>query len=97
MIPIYHVDDHGELLLGGVNQPDSFLREYEFKLKHVYDRLYTNRGREIAEVRRQAAQRFHDDLVSEIKQGHTTLGAVLNRMPAGFEPEENERLHRSEN
>ena len=80
MIPIYRVDNMGELLLGGADQPDSFLREYEFKLKRVYDRLCTKRGREIAEVRRQTAQRFHKDLVSEIREGHTTLGTVLSRM-----------------
>ena len=79
-IPIYRVDDNGELLLGGADQPDSFLREYVFKLRKVYDRLYTRRGREIAEARRHAAQRFHDDLVAEIREGHTTLGAVLNRL-----------------
>ena len=81
MIPIYRVDENGELLLGGADQPDSFLREYVFKLSKVYDRLYTQRGREIAEVRRRAAQRFHDDLVAEIQQGHTTLQNVLSQMP----------------
>ena len=80
MIPVYRVDPNGELLLGGVDQPDSFLREYVFKLSRVYDRLFTTRGKEIAEVRRKAAQRFYEDLISEIKEGHTTLSQVLDRL-----------------
>lgn len=79
-IPIYNVDEAGNLLLGSINQPDSFLREYEFKLKNLYDRLYTGRGREIAQSRRLAAQQFCNALVGEIKEGHTTLHSVLNRL-----------------
>ncbi len=79
-IPIYIVDDAGNLLLGSIDQPDSFLREYEFKLKNLYDRLYTGRGREIAQSRQLAAQQFCDALVGEIKEGHTTLHSVLNRL-----------------
>ena len=79
-IPIYNVDEAGNLLLGSINQPDSFLREYEFKLKNLYDRLYTGRGREIAQSRQLAAQIFCDALVGEIKEGHTTLQCVLSRL-----------------
>lgn len=79
-IPIYHVDDDGNLLPGAIDQPDSFLREYEFKLKKVYDRLYTRHGKELAEARRQTAQQFHDALVNEITEGHTTLSRVLDRL-----------------
>ena len=79
-IPIYNVDEAGNLLFGSIDQPDSFLREYEFKLKNLYDRLYTRRGREIAQSRRLAAQQFCDALVGEIKEGHTTIHCVLNRL-----------------
>lgn len=79
-IPIYNVDSAGNLLLGSIHQPDSFLREYEFKLKNLYDRLFTRHGREIAETRRLAAQQFCDALTGEIKEGHTTLPSVLKRL-----------------
>lgn len=79
-IPIYHVDDGGNLILGATDQPDSFLREYELKLKTVYDRLYTNRAREIADERRLSAERYFEALLTEIKMGHTTLDDILKRM-----------------
>lgn len=88
-IPIYHVDQDGTLLLGGTNQPDSFLREYEFKLKNLYDRLYTPQAQEIAYKRRLAAQQFCEALKSEITEGHTTLHSVLKRLSAEIIPAKN--------
>lgn len=76
-IPIYHVDDDGNLISGETPQPDSFLREYVFKLQNLYDRLYTKRAKEIAQERRYVAESFYNALLREIVEGHTTLARML--------------------
>lgn len=75
-IPLYNVDNEGNLILGEIDQPDCFLREYIFKLQNVYDRLYTTHAKEIAKKRRTAAQIYYAALVSEIVEGHSTLDRV---------------------
>lgn len=45
---------------------DSFIHEYNFKLKRVYDKFYTARGREIAEKRKKTAVKFYEGLMEEI-------------------------------
>lgn len=79
-IPIYNVDDEGNLILGEVNQPDCFLREYIFKLQNVYNRLYTKHAKEIAQKRRNAAQIYYEALVSELVETHSTLDRVLHQL-----------------
>lgn len=48
----------------------SFLQEYCFKLKNIYDGFLTKRGKEIAEERRAAAQNFYAGLFDEVKQSY---------------------------
>ena len=81
-IPIYHVDDDGNLISGETPQPDSFLREYVFKLQNIYDRLYTKRAKEIAQERRHVSKFFYDAIWHEIVEGHTTLARVLTALTA---------------
>lgn len=76
-IPLYNVGTDGNLILGNVDQPDCFLREYAFKLQNIYDRLYTKRGKEIAFSRRKAAEQYYQALVAEIIEGHSTLEHIL--------------------
>ena len=84
-IPLYNVDNEGNLILGEIDQPDCFLREYIFKLQNVYDRLYTKHAKEIAQKRRTAAQIYYTALVSEIVEGHSTLDRVLKQLTEDIE------------
>ena len=52
----------------GENKEDkeTFLKEYNFKLKNLYDKFYTKEAMEIAEVQKEYAQIFYDKLVDQI-------------------------------
>ncbi len=65
--PLYLVDGGGRILDGTELDPQpSFLREYNFKLIRLYDRLYTPEAKAIAEKRKTTAQRFYQGLLEEI-------------------------------
>lgn len=74
--PLYHVDAARQLVLGDAGEKDSFFHEYNFKLKHVYDRLYTTRARDIARGRQKASQDFYNALRDEVHSAHRE-GALL--------------------
>jgi uncharacterized protein len=69
--PLYTVDEKGNVLDGGSGEPPSFFHEYRFKLEKVYDMLYTKRGREIANKRRDPAAAFYNSLLSEARECYT--------------------------
>lgn len=48
----------------------SFFREYNFKLKNIYGKFFTQRGREIALGRKKAAEDFYAALLSEVNAEH---------------------------
>ena len=64
--PLYSVDEAGRVLDGTEREPFSFFQEYQYKLKHVYDKFYTVRGRELAEQCRAIAVAFYDGLLDEV-------------------------------
>lgn len=64
--PIYSTGEDGRILDGSGEEPDSFCREYRYKLEHVYDRFLTESGRRLAEERRAAAKAFYDALMAEV-------------------------------
>lgn len=68
--PLYCVDQAENVLDGSENDGRSFFHEYHFKLKNLYDRLYTQRGREIAKERQKSATAFYESLLGEIKACH---------------------------
>ncbi len=78
--PIYGTEPDGQVQYGETAERFSFLGEYEFKLKNLYDRFCTETGRQIAQTRHAAATQFHDALLSEILESHTTLDAVLETL-----------------
>ena len=65
-IPLYHVGNKGKIIDGKDDLEDSFLREYNYKLINVYNRLYTKRGKEIAEERKKITYAFYEELYKEI-------------------------------
>lgn len=68
--PLYLLDDNGCILDGTYSSNPSFLHEYNFKLKKLYDKFFTKRGSEIANQRRAAAIDFYDNILNEVKSTH---------------------------
>lgn len=64
---LYALDENGSPVLREENSDDSFFREYNYKLKKLYDNFYTDKGRAIAEERRKAAEDFFNALCLEIE------------------------------
>jgi len=75
--PLYTLDDAWNVSDGADTSTPSFFHEYHFKLKRVYNRLYTERGNQIAAARRQAAERFYDDLLGEVQTAYVGGKALL--------------------
>ena len=48
----------------------SFFKEYKFKLEKLYDKFYTQRGRELAENRRKHAVEFYGNLLGEVRESY---------------------------
>jgi hypothetical protein len=58
----------GKISDGREDKTPSFFQEYCYKLEKLYDRFYTDRGRELALQRRAAAVRFYENLYEEVTQ-----------------------------
>lgn len=79
---LYCVDENNRVLDGTGDMEQSFMREYNFKLKKVYDRFYTRRGYELAMQRRAAAKEFYESLLYEanstVDRGLELLKNLIN-------------------
>ena len=64
--PLYSVSQVG-ICDGTEDSEDSFFREYKFKLEKIYDRFYTQRGREEALGRKTAAVSYYENLLREVR------------------------------
>ena len=65
--PLYVLDDDGHIIIdGGGAEISSFFQEYNYKLKNIYDSLYTERAREIASERQKIMTDFYNTLYNEI-------------------------------
>lgn len=65
--PLYSRLPDGMIADGSGEEPHSFFQEYHFKLKNLYDQFYTERGREIALERKQAAEDFYRSMLKEVQ------------------------------
>ncbi len=75
--PLYTVDENMLLQDGTTaDAPDSFLREYHFKLIRLYDRFYTEEAHRIAQKRKKLLVDFHTELLEEISL--TNLDELLD-------------------
>lgn len=68
--PLYSVDDNGIVLNGELDNKPSFFKEYNWKLKNIYDTFFTNRAKIIAEQRRQASIDFYESMYKEVFENH---------------------------
>jgi uncharacterized protein len=64
---LYTVDEAGNMQNGkDPDAPESFIKEYHYKLEKLYDRFYTPEASAIAEKRKKNAKKFYKALVEEI-------------------------------
>ena len=56
--PLYSLGDDGMPSNGEGDEQPSFFQEYNFKLKNLYDKFYTERGRQLAAERKAPQKRF---------------------------------------
>ncbi len=80
--PIYTTAEDGSILDGsGAQEPDSFFREYRYKLEKVYDRFLTEAGARLAAGRKQAAEAFYasvlDEVTQSVRAGRESIEAAL--------------------
>lgn len=68
--PLYSLMNDGEINDGTVKD-DTFFAEYKFKLERLYDRFYTEKGREIAFERKKHAEDFYNNLLGEIRNTYS--------------------------
>ena len=64
--PLYTRKENGQISDGREDTQPSFFQEYCYKLEKLYDRFYTDRGRELALARREAAVSFYENLYREV-------------------------------
>lgn len=80
--PLYSVGEDGRVLSGEGEAEPSFFQEYNWKLKKVYGRFYTEKAARIAEGRRKASVDFYESMLAEACEAHATgarlLGAILD-------------------
>lgn len=68
--PIYSLLPDGSVSDGENDTGSSFFREYKFKLEKLYDKFYTQKGRELAERRRSHAAEFYRALLDEVRESY---------------------------
>lgn len=78
--PFYSVDDSGNVLDGNGDEPPSFFKEYNWKLKNVYDKFFTNRAKEIAEKRKKISIDFYESMYKEVSSVYKTGFHVLDNL-----------------
>lgn len=74
--PLYRRLPDGSISDGTDDIGPSVLREYKYKLEKLYDHLYTERGRVIAENRRNIAVRFYEALLLEVGESASKFGLL---------------------
>lgn len=67
--PLYSRDEHGEILDGSVKTgTHSFLHEYCFKLRKIYDGFHTAYAAQLAAQRRRIAEDFYQSILTESRE-----------------------------
>ncbi|MCM1367551.1 MAG: HD domain-containing protein [Roseburia sp.] len=77
--PLYTLDEQGMPSNGVGDTRPSFFSEYHYKLEKLYDKFYTERGKELAALRRPCAAAFYDSLYAEVSSAYSTGKALLKK------------------
>lgn len=65
--PIYTIDKNNKVQDGSEEDaPESFFKEYHYKLKKLYNHFYTEEARNIAQTREMMTISFYDELLAEV-------------------------------
>ena len=77
---------NGEICFGEQkNDEETFLKEYNRKLKTLYDKFYTEEAKELAYKYKEYAQFFFDKLVDQIKEAYNSK-EILNKIMSENSP-----------
>lgn len=80
--PLYSTLPDGTVSDGDGDSEPSLFQEYHYKLKKIYSGFYTDRGKEIAAVRRKNAEEFYRCLYEEAsapyRDGRAQLAKILH-------------------
>ncbi len=68
--PLYTRLANGEICDGTQSQTPSFFREYKYKLEKLYQRFYTQKGKELAVARQKTAVGFYEAMLEEVREIH---------------------------
>ena len=77
--PLYRLNSDGTVSDGTEDTEPSFFHEYKFKLENLYEKFFTDRGRELALKRRKAAVDFYGSLLDEVRSGYEKGGELLKK------------------
>ena len=64
--PLYSLNSDGTVSDGSGDKTPSFFQEYKYKLENLYANFYTEKGKQMALERRQAAIDFYESLYKEM-------------------------------
>ncbi|MCL2057308.1 MAG: HD domain-containing protein [Oscillospiraceae bacterium] len=65
--PLYTLDEEGRVQNSGdAHMPESFFKEYHYKLIKIYGRFYTKEAREIGEKRKAIFTAYYEALLDEV-------------------------------
>lgn len=78
--PMYSRRADGTVSDGQGDTVPSFFREYQFKLKNLYDRFYTQKGAQLAQGRKAAAQAFYEATLEEVTTTFSQGAALLEQV-----------------
>jgi len=65
-VNLYELKEDKICLGEDINDKGTFLKEYNFKLKNLYDNFYTKEAMEMAKNQKEIAQLFYNNLVDQI-------------------------------
>lgn len=69
--PLYTIDENMVINKGKNEDPESFVKEYNYKLIRVYDKFYTEEARKIAQKRKNISIEFYNSLMNDISIKNT--------------------------
>lgn len=66
--PLYSLNQNGQVSDGRNDKEASFFQEYKYKLEGLYDNFFTEHGAQLASERREAARKFYNCMLEEVRQ-----------------------------
>ena len=77
--PLYFCGTDGTISEEDGDNTNSFFHEYTFKLEGMYDRFYTQAGKEMAAIRKKAAADFYHSMLTEVQNISEKGSSLLNQ------------------